>query len=129
MDRQQNESEIKELFREIRRHDEGAVPSFRTVTSEAGKVGRTSTFGWWNLKTAVALILVAAVISPVAWNLLRTPETPQPEVLAELGSWQAPTDFLLNFSGDALGASVPDIESDLTGWILEDPTAGQEDDS
>ncbi len=120
MDKQEDESKIREFYKEARRLDERNAPSFRAVVSESSSPLHRPQLRW-----ALVAIALLAVMSPLVLRFLDTSE----ELAAvELSvEWQAPTDFLLDFSEDLFVSSIPDIDFDPAGWADEpavDPQDG-----
>jgi len=114
-----NDSQIKELFHQLRQADEESAPSFSQTLDARGCCQGLPAFWSFRLKLAMSLLAVIALIVPVLVHLNRDPVEPEEQIAVELMEWESPTDFLLTFSEDSLWTTLPTLEADLPEWVEE----------
>jgi hypothetical protein len=114
-----NDSQIKELFHQLRKADEESAPSFSQALDARGR--RQGLPGFWSfrLKLAMSLLAVIALIVPVLIHLNRDTVEPKEQIALDLMEWESPTDFLLTFSEDSLWTTLPTVDADLPEWVEE----------
>jgi hypothetical protein len=96
---------IGELFKQLRKEEERAVPSFQEVLRGNEAPGRLEFFAYLRQAAAVAMVLVFSVTL-----LLQLSQAPELNSALPLSEWQSPTDFLLLSSQEELMSTLPVLE-------------------
>jgi len=99
----QDDADLRQAFAVLRREDAKAAPIFEAVLARA-RPRRLAPLG--------GLLVAASVVAAILGVLVRRPDPPPP--VASLGTWIAPTDFLLDTPGRQIVQTVPRI-----GGVLE----------
>lgn len=125
MNMKRDDTQIKQLFEELRRQDERSVPDFHELLNrETGS--RSGTVGgfWLRYRMAASMAVLAILLIPVAVYFGSgngTEQTPLSAAVAvEVTDWESPTDFLMSFPGESLIDEVPDLETETPNWVTTD---------
>ena len=106
-----DDDDLRGLFDEARRADEGKAPPFRRFLER--DVPRRASSGWTGRVLAVAATAVTAIVVVLsAGSLHRPQETPQ----ARIETWRAPTDFLLEASSMELFSTTPALSKPVPDY-------------
>jgi len=93
-----DDDDLREAFAALRREDGKTAPSFEALRARARPRRRAPLGG---------LLAAASVAAALLGIVVRGPDPPPPA--AELESWIAPTDFLLDTPGREILGTVPRI--------------------
>ena len=102
-DDDRDDADLRQAFAVLRREDANAAPIFQAVLARA-RPRRLAPLG--------GLLVAASVAAAVLGIVVRRPDPPKP--MASMGTWIAPTDFLLSTPGREIVQTVPRI-----GGVLE----------
>ena len=112
MTRGRDETQIRQLFRELKRKEERITPSFSRDWEEARFRHRTvrpfQRYRKVAAGVAVALVLITA-LSFFRSDFVRLPQQDRPEAYS-ITEWEPLTDFLLEVPGDHLVRTVPRLD-------------------
>ena len=107
-----DETQIRQLFRELKRQEERITPSFSRDWEEARSRHKPARSFQRYLKAAagvaVALVLMIT-LSFFRSDFVRQPQHDLPEAYS-ITEWEPLTDFLLEFPGDQLLRAVPQLD-------------------
>jgi len=107
-----DETQIRQLFRELKRQEERITPSFSKNWGEARSRHKpVRPFQrYLNVATGVAVALVLIMTLPLFRSeFVRRPRHDLPKVYS-ITEWEPLTDFLLEFPGDQLLTAVPQLD-------------------
>src|SRR5437867_3640560 len=106
------ETQLKQLFADLRQQDERTTPSFGATwhSAMARSEAVRPSLAWFRLSTLTAVLIGVAVAVSVFLPRSRTePRQAQPVSLT-ISQWQSPTDFLLTTPGEQLLKTVPQLD-------------------
>ncbi len=113
MNPNQEEKRIKEMFHDLKREDARMAPSFtRDWKAASSRVGKAPSFERMARVTAALVVLLAlGGLMSVSFRSSPKPAilTGTPVAVSSISQWQSPTDFLLNFPGDPLLKTIPQL--------------------
>lgn len=111
MQNDKTDEQLKELFRDVKKHDEARVPSFGGLIH--GRESASLPFLTWPRIIAAAALIMICI--GVGLTLVGKPRAEfDVDQWAALSNWRAPTDGLLTLSGTSLGSS---IDSPSDAWM------------
>jgi hypothetical protein len=131
MTTERDDDRLREQFQRLRRQDERLARPFsaprsaqpaRPARPAAGQRPRARRRGSFRHRLATAALAAAALglalaagVGTLHWLRLRAAEPPAADAIVRLTHWRAPTDWLLQASGDQLLRGVPRLGAPLLG--------------
>ena len=95
MNAEKEDPAIRRLYQRLREEDEAFLPSFEKVMSvDRNKVGPRIVLKSWQYRTAVLVVILTVLISPLFYFMTRRVVEPHGEISVDLSEWKSSTDFL-----------------------------------
>lgn len=114
-----DDTEIEQLFKQLREEDEIQTPSFHEVLNAPRASRWQYMLPVFRYSAAVALVLLLVASAPLLLEFTRPPAALPLEATAALYDWQSPTTFLLDVPDDQLVTTLPKLVTGATVWIGE----------